>query len=217
MNAPESLQATRWLESFAQALAQGDIRAAADLFAPECYWRDLVAFTWDIRTHEGRDEILRALEATLARTKPTNWRLTNHPANENESWFAFETAAGRAVGHLRLREGRAFTLLTALRTLHAHPERPGKREPDLGVTRQPEVVIVGGGQGGIALGARLKRLGVPAVILEKNARAGDSWRKRYASLVLHDPVWYDHMPYKPFPQGWPGFTPKDMRADWLET
>jgi putative flavoprotein involved in K+ transport len=217
VNAPALLGATRWLESFAQALAQGDVRAATDLFAPECYWRDLVAFTWDIRTHEGRDEIRRLLEQTLARTKPTNWRLANHPANESEAWFTFETAAGRAVGHLRLREGRAFTLLTALRTLHAHPERPGKREPDLGVTRQPEVVIVGGGQGGIALGARLKRLGVPAVILEKNARAGDSWRKRYASLVLHDPVWYDHMPYKPFPQGWPVFTPKDMLADWLET
>ncbi|MGH6629891.1 MAG: flavin-containing monooxygenase, partial [Burkholderiales bacterium] len=70
--------------------------------------------------------------------------------------------------------------------------------------------------GGIALGARLKRLGVPALILEKNARPGDSWRKRYASLVLHDPVWYDHMPYKPFPEGWPVFSPKDRMGDWLE-
>ena len=178
MNAPENLQATRWLESFAIALSQGDIRAATDLFAPECYWRDLVAFTWDIRTHEGRDAIRKLLEQALARTKPTNWRLSNQPANENEAWFTFETAAGRAVGHLRLRDNRAYTLLTALRTLHAHPERatPGTRDPNLGVTTQPEVVIVGGGQGGIALGARLKRLGVSAVILEKNARAGDSWR-----------------------------------------
>ena len=210
------MQALRWLESFAQALSQGDLRAATDLFAPECYWRDLVAFTWDIRTHEGRDAIRRLLEQTLARTKPTNWRLANHPANEDEAWFTFETATGRAVGHLRLRDSRAYTLLTALRSLHDHPEKPGRREPDLGVARQPDVVIVGGGQGGIALGARLKRLGVPAVILEKNARAGDSWRKRYASLVLHDPVWYDHMPYKPFPKGWPVFTPKDQLGDWLE-
>ncbi len=212
MNAPESLQTTRWLESFAGALARGDIRAATDLFAPECYWRDLLAFTWDIRTHEGRG----ALELLL-RTKSSKWKIENHPVSgPDESWFSFETTAGRAVGHLRLREGRAWTLLTALRTLHAHPERPGAREPDLGVARDPYVVIVGGGQGGIALGARLKRLGVPAVILEKNARAGDSWRKRYASLVLHDPVWYDHMPCKPFPRGWPVFTPKDQLADWLE-
>ena len=216
MNAPDSLQATRWLEAFGQALVQRDLRAAVDLFAPECYWRDLLAFTWDIRTHEGRDAIRRMLEQTLAQTKPANWRTADHPANPDESWFTFETAAGSAVGQLRLREGRAYTLLTALRTLHDHPERPGKREPDLGVSREPDVVIVGGGQGGIALGARLKRLGVSAVILEKNARAGDSWRKRYASLVLHDPVWYDHMPYRPFPQGWPVFTPKDQLADWLE-
>ena len=77
-------------------------------------------------------------------------------------------------------------------------------------------VIIGGGQGGIALGARLKRLGVPTIIVEKNARAGDSWRNRYRSLVLHDPVWYDHLPYIPFPDHWPVFTPKDKMGDWLE-
>jgi putative flavoprotein involved in K+ transport len=81
---------------------------------------------------------------------------------------------------------------------------------------QPYCVIIGGGQGGIALGARLKRLGVPTIILEKNARAGDSWRNRYKSLVLHDPVWYDHLPYLPFPDHWPVFTPKDQMGDWLE-
>ena len=83
-------------------------------------------------------------------------------------------------------------------------------------SKAPFVLIVGGGQGGIALAARLKRLGVPATVVEKNARAGDSWRKRYASLCLHDPVWYDHMPYLPFPDYWPVFTPKDRMGDWLE-
>jgi putative flavoprotein involved in K+ transport len=57
---------------------------------------------------------------------------------------------------------------------------------------------------------------VPTIILEKNARAGDSWRNRYQSLVLHDPVWYDHLPYIPFPPHWPVFTPKDKMGDWLE-
>ncbi|MEM7503877.1 MAG: hypothetical protein AAF417_17635, partial [Pseudomonadota bacterium] len=54
------------------------------------------------------------------------------------------------------------------------------------------------------------------VILEKQARAGDSWRSRYETLCLHDPVWYDHMPYIPFPSTWPVFTPKERMADWLE-
>jgi putative flavoprotein involved in K+ transport len=57
---------------------------------------------------------------------------------------------------------------------------------------------------------------VPTIILEKNARAGDSWRRRYRTLVLHDPVWYDHLTYIPFPDNWPVFTPKDKLADWLE-
>ncbi len=92
-----------------------------------------------------------------------------------------------------------------------------KREAaELGATRQPYCLVIGGGQGGIALGARLKRIGVPAIVVEKNARAGDSWRNRYRSLVLHDPVWYDHLPYIPFPDHWPVFTPKDKMGDWLE-
>ncbi|MFP5462874.1 MAG: NAD(P)-binding domain-containing protein, partial [Gammaproteobacteria bacterium] len=33
---------------------------------------------------------------------------------------------------------------------------------------------------------------------------------------LHDPVWYDHLPYLPFPDHWPVFTPKDKMGDWLE-
>ena len=42
------------------------------------------------------------------------------------------------------------------------------------------------------------------------------WRKRYKSLCLHDPVWYDHLPYMKFPENWPVFSPKDKIGDWLE-
>ena len=73
-----------------------------------------------------------------------------------------------------------------------------------------------GGQGGIAMGARLRRLGVPTTIVEKNPRTGDGWRKRYKSLRLHDPVWYDHLPYLPFPDNRPVFAPEDKTGDWLE-
>ena len=87
---------------------------------------------------------------------------------------------------------------------------------ELGYGTQPYCVIIGGGQGGIALGARMRQLGVPTIILERNARPGDSWRNRYKSLCLHDPVWYDHLPYMSFPENWPVFSPKDKIADWLE-
>lgn len=59
-------------------------------------------------------------------------------------------------------------------------------------------------------------LGIPALIIDKNSAVGDNWRKRYRHLVLHDPVWYDHLPYIPFPDIWPIFTPKDKLADWFE-
>ncbi len=91
-----------------------------------------------------------------------------------------------------------------------------QEDAELGITRQPYCLIIGGGQGGIVLGARLKQLEVPTIIIEKNSRPGDSWRNRYKSLCLHDPVWYDHLPYLPFPDHWPIFSPKDKIGDWLE-
>ena len=62
----------------------------------------------------------------------------------------------------------------------------------------------------------MRQLGVPTIIVEKNERAGNSWRNRYKSLCLHDPVWYDHLPYVDFPKNWPVFSPKDKIGDWLE-
>ena len=243
MNADDATQqASRWLAALGRALAHGDIEGAAGLFEADGFWRDIVAFTWNIKTCEDRDEIKAMLAATLAATRPAAWALEGKAARNDgvtEAWFSFETGVGRGRGHLRLREGRCWTLLTALRELQGFEERSGPSrelglehgvrrerrswlerkeldEAELGHTRQPYCVIVGGGQGGIALAARLKRLSVPAIVVEKNARAGDSWRKRYRSLCLHDPVWYDHMPYIAFPDHWPVFSPKDKIGDWLE-
>ena len=235
-------QVARWLSRFGEALSRRDLDAVLNLFEPECYWRDLAAFTWNIKTSEGREAVRALLEATLAAARPAAWAAQG-PARDNdgvlESWISFETAVGRGTGHLRLRDGRCWTLLTTLQALKGFEERSGAtREPgtvhgavrnrkswleqrtqesaELGVTRQPYCLIIGGGQGGIGLAARLRRLDVPTIVIDKNARAGDSWRKRYRSLCLHDPVWYDHMPYLPFPDHWPVFSPKDKMGDWLE-
>lgn len=59
-------------------------------------------------------------------------------------------------------------------------------------------------------------LGVDTLVVDQNERVGDNWRKRYRQLVLHDPIWYDHMPYLHFPAHWPIFTPKDKLAQFFE-
>ena len=83
-------------------------------------------------------------------------------------------------------------------------------------SKQPTVLVVGGGQSGLNIAARLKCMGVDTLIVEKNPNIGDNWRNRYKFLVLHDPVWADHLAYMNFPDTWPIFTPKDKLGDWFE-
>ncbi len=237
-------KATQFLQRFESALESKDIDAATALFADECYWRDLVSFTWNIKTVEGRDQVKDMLEHQLAAIEPRDWRLNPEEQVSEadgvlEAWFHFETKLGRGYGLVRLRDGLIWTLLTTLVELKGYEEpifgnRPlgakhgtdkhlttwkedlEKERAELGYTKQPYCLIVGGGQGGIALAARMRQLNVPTIVIEKKPRAGDSWRNRYKSLCLHDPVWYDHLPYMKFPDNWPVFAPKDKIGDWLE-
>ena len=125
---------TAWLSEFGEALAAGDPAAAAALFTEDCYWRDLIAFTWNIKTLEGRAAIASMLGETLPWVQPGHWKITGgeEPAEAGgvvESWIDFETAAGRGWGHLRLRDGRCWTLLTTLYELKGHEERHGPSRP----------------------------------------------------------------------------------------
>ena len=235
-------EAERWLSEFGRALHRHEFAEAAEMFLQEGFWRDLVSFTWNIKTAEGRENIRTMMEATVPLAKPDAWRLEGEATEDKDAlqcWFTFETGVSHGRGHLRLKDGKCWTLLTTIADLKQFPEKAGetrvigvrhgaiqdreswleisnRHKAELGHTTQPYCVIIGGGQGGIALAARLKRLDVPTIVVERNARPGDSWRNRYQSLCLHDPVWYDHMPYLPFPDHWPVFSPKDKIADWLE-
>lgn len=134
---------------------------------------------------------------------------------------------------------KAFSLYTAMDNIFGNEEQVGERRPRgvnhgqhkgrvswmdkrkedfiWGGEKQPTVLIVGGGQGGLNTAARLKVMGIDALIIESNKAIGDNWRNRYKFLVLHDPVWYDHLAYIPFPKTWPIFTPKDKIGDWFES
>ncbi|KAI9729616.1 MAG: hypothetical protein M1818_008463 [Claussenomyces sp. TS43310] len=161
-----------------------------------------------------------------------------------QAWIKFKTEVGAGVGIVRLvkdanggNRWKAYTLFTTLRELTGYEEPTGHKRPlgvnhggDVGRTNwqdrriaaqecadDPVVLVVGAGQGGITLAARLKQLGIETLVIDANERIGDSWRNRYHQLVLHDPVWYDHLPYLEFPPNWPVFTPKDKLAEWFES
>ena len=184
------------------------------------------------------------LSRQLDTIKPTQWRVAENEVPTEEdgvitAWINFDTELARGYGLLRLKDDKIWTLLTTMVELKGYEEPRGfarplgakhgaaknrttwkeervKEEAELGRSIQPYCLIIGGGQGAIGLGARLRQLGVPTIIVEKNDRPGDSWRNRYKSLCLHDPVWYDHLPYIKFPENWPVFSPKDKIGDWLE-
>ncbi|KRF18900.1 FAD-dependent oxidoreductase [Nocardioides sp. Soil797] len=233
-----------WFADLEASFRTGDATATAQLFATTCYWRDLVAFSWNLTTAEGRDEVAELVDSTTA--DASGFRTEEAPEEADgviTAWFTFETAVGRGRGLLRLvdEDGpKAWTFLTTLHELKGHEEPRGQARPmgaehgatkdritwaekrrqedeALGTSTQPFVLVIGGGQGGIALGARLRQLDVPALVIDRYDRPGDQWRGRYKSLCLHDPVWYDHLPYLKFPDNWPVFAPKDKVADWLES
>jgi cation diffusion facilitator CzcD-associated flavoprotein CzcO len=160
-----------------------------------------------------------------------------------EAVFAFQTAIGRGRGVMRLAQQvngerpRALALLTALMELRGFEERIGKRRPsgseyghrfggpnwlDERTVKaryertDPAVLVVGGGQAGLGVAARLGQLDVDTLVIDRLARIGDNWRNRYHSLVLHNEVWVNHLPYMPFPDTWPTYIPKDKLADWFE-
>ena len=228
-----------WLSRFEEALAHNNMAGLSELFENDCYWRDLVIFTWNMVVFEGLDEIEEMLAARLADTGPSNF-VANRTKETNgivQGSFTFETRVGRGAGYLRLRNGLCWTLLTTLTELKGHEEplrerrdpvivagepappnwleRRREDEATLGLSEQPFVVIVGGGQAGLGLAARLKMLAVPTIIVDRHPRPGDAWRRRYRSLHTHSPVWTDDLPYVPFPEHWPIYSPKDQLANFL--
>ena len=101
---------TAFLGKFDAALAAGDIDAAVAMFGAESYWRDLVAFTWNIKTMEGRDQVRDMLTDCLKRVKPRDWRVAEgEVATEAdgvlESWISFETEIARGYGLIRIKDG----------------------------------------------------------------------------------------------------------------
>src|SRR6266404_152763 len=171
-------------------------------------------------------------------------RVTRAGTHTIETIFKFETAEGRGSGILRLipdagdgNRLKAWTLLTALDELKGFEEQLGTSRPrgqaysrdfrgpnwlDLRkaaaeyADSDPAVLVIGGGQSGLCIAARLRQLQVDTLIVDRGLRIGDNWRNRYHALTLHNQVQVNHLPYMLFPPNWPTYIPKDKLANWVE-
>ncbi len=159
-----------------------------------------------------------------------------------EALYEFETKVGRGAGIIRLAPDadgtmKAWLISTTLQTIRGHEERIGANRPTGSAysrnfggdnwadmrrkaqayeDREPTVIVIGGAQAGLAAAARLNQLGIDTLVVEKWPRIGDSWRKRYHSLALHNSIHINHLPYMEFPPTWPTYIPKDMLGNWFE-
>lgn len=160
-----------------------------------------------------------------------------------EAFFDFDTKSGRAVALINATPDETsaygfavramYTRLEELKDVRApdrHPRGNGFTPSYRGQTfgehdrrrrdwaeGSPEVLIVGGGQAGLVAAAHLAKVGVDALIIDKNERVGDNWRLRYDSLCLHNTVEMNAFPFLSYPPHYPEFLPKDVMGDWLET
>lgn len=209
--------AQQWLVEFGARIESQDIDALTSLFLPDCFWRDLLSLTWDFRIFRGPEKIKQFLRDQLSIFKPRSFTLRDDNVSLGRPYpdfvwinamFDFQTGIGNCSGVARLvptqSEGwKAHVVFTNLEELHGFPEKTGplrnplpnhgswaqqrQKESDFEDTN-PTVLIIGGGQSGLILAARLKVLEVSVLVVEKNQRVGDNWRNRYDALCLHDPV-----------------------------
>ncbi len=159
-----------------------------------------------------------------------------------EAIFEFSLSVGKGAGIVRLTEAKngdllAWHISTTLQEIDGHAEKIGENRPTGAAysrnfggdnwgdarkkavaydDREPTVLVIGGAQAGLSIAARLNQLGVDTLVVESWPRIGDSWRKRYHSLALHNSIHLNHLPYLEFPPTWPKYIPKDMLGLWFE-
>jgi putative flavoprotein involved in K+ transport len=236
-----------WLADFAAAVLSGSASELAELVLEDATWRDFMAFPWDFHHAVGREETVSRLIELAKTWNAADFAVSAEQApvvtdGAINAFFDFSTKDRVDRGYVLLVPGAKRFMASVLQTqvvgLRDHPERSrhnrkeGKvygivenrtrwssdREKEQAFSdTAPAVLVMGAGHNGLAIAARLSALDVPTLVIEREARVGDQWRKRYASLALHSSVFGDHLPFLELPPVWPAHTPKDKFADWLES
>ncbi|KAJ7631851.1 FAD/NAD(P)-binding domain-containing protein [Mycena polygramma] len=161
-----------------------------------------------------------------------------HDVVEFSFYFQISSLPGRARGLVRLLrapetdEWKAYLIYSALQSIAGHEPRD---EPHYGhykghtqtwedvraqeladIEKNPTVVIIGGGTGGLMMASRLRDVGIKVLVVEKNDKVGDTWRNRYDLLTLNTPNSQLTLPKHAFAKNMPLFIPKTKFADFLQ-
>ncbi|KAJ7508521.1 hypothetical protein B0H11DRAFT_1704238 [Mycena galericulata] len=208
------------------------------LFHPDAFWRDHVSLSWSLRTFHPtsvisakiipliqRAEIITSSillqeEQVLAIAFPNGVSVVRVP-------FTFRTANPKAqctaafkLIRMKTGEVKVFTVTTAIQELDAVPWGKFDDPLDLppAVPTSLDVLVVGGGHGGLSISAYLKALGINFAMVEKETTIGDSWAKaypqRYDSTTLHTTRMFSGLPYIPFPSDYPQYVPAKLIAQY---
>lgn len=206
--------AQQWIIKLESVLESKDASKLSTVLHHDSWWRDMLAFSWDIRTIHGLDKVAAYLSENWTSNNLSNLKIRETgkfaPHAESptdglewvESMFDFETNVGNGSGMLRLVQGpdgvwKGHMIYTALKGLKGFEEGEGYRRPRGGVEKlpggiakgnwaerrqrqiefldeEPTVLIIGAGQSGLNLGARLQAMGTNSLIIDKNKRVRDN-------------------------------------------
>ena len=201
--------AQAWFDDFSKQIIKPSLHFK-ELFTLNSFWRDLVAFSADIRTLHPLSSIETFLKDRSPRMRPTNFQLlTTRGRTIVDSMtviqctFGLQTSVGNCLGVFILvptvsGEWKALTVVIGLEWLHGSMSRFSENTeivPNLKqhvdstiiLPQHPRVVVIGAGQAGLSMAARLENLGIQTLVIERLERVGDSWRGRYESLTLNTP------------------------------
>src|SRR6185503_4826212 len=221
----------RWIEAFGAALAGRSAGELSALFVADSHWRNLFGISWHFATFSGNATVVTELLARVAEVRAGNFGI-DHGAlaprhavvggrDVVEAIFTFDTVNGAGYGAIRLLRqpdglAKAWTISTSLDFDSICEARAGG-SPAQSTTRDPDVLIVGGGHAGISVAVEAKRIGLTSLVIDREERIGDNWRLRYRGLKLHNKTPVNHLRYLPFPKTFPDYIPKDRIANWLES
>ncbi|KAI1073739.1 FAD/NAD(P)-binding domain-containing protein [Whalleya microplaca] len=220
-----SKQASAVLDEFNLALETNDAKKLEMcFFGDQAYWRDILALTSHLRTFMTPGVIATALLETKKLREATGGMKLEGVANfvsvspvlqfiHCSVVFRTYLPAATCTGRLMLLPTKVggdsngdtiawkiWILSTWIDSLDVHPEdedllQSPSRKLDGVETIETDVLIIGGGNSGSTLAARLKALGVESVMIDKNPQVGDNWALRYDCLQLHVPTSSCEMPY----------------------